>query len=63
MIAGEFRLAARLLDWTEVRVRELGRWVVGIWRTSAVGKVLVVSVAAICVAAVLYAGYILLFDG
>src|SRR5215210_6391828 len=26
MIAGEFRPIARLLDWAEVRARELGRW-------------------------------------
>ena len=29
MIAGEFRLVARLLDWAKVRARELGRWVRG----------------------------------
>jgi|ERR671916_410929 hypothetical protein len=46
MIAGEFRPVARLLDWAKVRARELGRWVRGVWRSSAAGKVLVVSVAA-----------------
>jgi uncharacterized protein (TIGR02611 family) len=63
MIAGEFRPIARLLDWAEVRVRKLAQWVRGIWRSSALGKALVVSVAAICVAAVLYAVYLLLFSG
>ena len=63
MIAGEFRLVARLLDWVEVRTRKLGRWVGGIWRSSAAGKASVVSVAAICVAAVLYVAYRLLFGG
>ena len=63
MIAGEFRPVARLLDWAEVRVRKLGRWLRGIWRSSAVGKILVVSVAAICVVAVLYVAYLLLFSG
>ena len=63
MIAGEFRPVARLLDWAEVRVRKLGRWVRGIWRSSAAGKVLVGSVAAICVAGVLYVAYLLLLGG
>jgi hypothetical protein len=38
MIAGEFRPVARLLDWAEVRAREFGRWVGGIWSSSAAGK-------------------------
>ncbi len=63
MIAGEFRPIARLLDWAEVRARKLARWVVGIWRSSAAGKALVVSVGGVCVAAVLYVAYLLLFGG
>ena len=63
MIAGEFRPVARLLDWSEVRARELGRWVGGIWRSSVAGKVLIVLVGAICVAGVLYVAYRLLFTG
>jgi Putative transmembrane protein (PGPGW) len=61
MIAGEFRPVARLLDWAEVRARGFGRWVGGIWRSSAAGKALVVFVGAILVAAVLYVAYLLLF--
>ncbi len=63
MIAGEVRPVARLLDWAEVRAREFGRWVRGIWRSSAGGKLLVVSVAAICVGAVLWVAHLLLFAG
>ena len=63
MIAGEFYPGARLLDWAEVRARKLGRWVGGVWGSSAAGKVLVVLVAAILVAAVLYVAYRLLFGG
>ena len=63
MIAGEFRLVARLLDWSEVRARKLGRWIGGIWRSSAAGKVLVVFVGAICFAVVLWVAYLLLFAG
>jgi hypothetical protein len=63
MIAGEFRLVARLLDWSEVRAREFGRWVRGIWRTSVAGKVLVVFVGSICFAVVLRVAYLLLFAG
>jgi hypothetical protein len=63
MIAGEFGPVARLLDWAEVRARELGRWVGGIWRSSVAGKVLVVLVGAICFAVVLWVAYLLLFSG
>lgn len=63
MIAGEFRPVARLLDWAEVRARKLPRWVKGVWRSSAMGKVLVVSVAAICGTVVLYVAYILFLGG
>jgi hypothetical protein len=63
MIAGEFRPVAHLLDWSEVRAREFGRWVGGIWRSSAAGKALVAFVGAICFAAVLWVAYLLLFAG
>lgn len=63
MIAGEFRPVARLLDWAEVRARGFGRWVGGIWRSSSAGKALVLFVGAICLVAVLYVVYRLLFAG
>ena len=63
MIGGEFHPVARLLDWAEVRVRKLGRWVGEVWRSSTAGKVLVVAVAAICVGAILYVTYLVLFGG
>ena len=63
MIAGEFRPVARLMDRAEVGVRKLARWIGGIGRSSALGKGLVVAVAAICAAAVLYVAYLLLFGG
>ena len=61
MIAGEFRPVARLLDWAEVRAREFGRWVAKIWKSSPAGKALVVSVGAVCAAAILWVAYLLLF--
>ena len=63
MISGEFYPVARLLDWAELRARELGRWIGGVWRSSAAGKALVASAAAILVAAILYVAYRLLFGG
>jgi hypothetical protein len=63
MIAGEFRPVARLLDWAEVRVREFGWWVGGLWRSSGAGKAMVVSVSVFCVGAVLWVAYLLLFAG
>jgi hypothetical protein len=62
MIAGEFRPVARLLDLAEVRVRKLGRWVKDTWKSSTGGKVLVVSVAAICVAVLFCVASLLLFS-
>ncbi len=63
MIAGEFGPIARLLDWAEVWARVVAKRVGDIWRSSAAGKILVVAVAAILVAAVLYVAYLLLFAG
>ena len=63
MVSGEFYPVARLLDWAEVRARKLGRWVGGVWRSSAAGKASVVLVSAILVAAALYAAHRLLFGG
>jgi uncharacterized protein (TIGR02611 family) len=63
MIAGEFRPVARLLDWVEVGARVAAKRVGDIWKSSAAGKILVVAVAAILVAAVLYVAYLLLFAG
>jgi hypothetical protein len=63
MIAGELRPVARLLDWAEVWARVAAKRVGGIWKSSAAGKILVVAVAAILVAAVLYVAYLLLFAG
>jgi hypothetical protein len=63
MIAGEFGPVARLLDWAEVWARVAAKRVGGIWRSSAWGKILVVSVGAILVATVLYVAYLLLFAG
>jgi hypothetical protein len=63
MIAGEFGPVARLLDWAEVWARVAAKRVGGIWRSSAWGKILIVSVGAILVATVLYVAYLLLFAG
>jgi hypothetical protein len=63
MIAGEFRPVARLLDWAEVWARVAAKRIGGIWKSSAWGKILVVAVGAILVAAVLYVAYLLLFAG
>ena len=63
ILAGELRPAARFLDWAEVRLRRLARFVRGVWQASVVGKISVVLVSAICVAAILYVAYLLLFGG
>jgi uncharacterized protein (TIGR02611 family) len=61
ILAGELLPAARLLDWSEVRFRQLWRFTLGVWRTNSLGKAAVVVVAAILAASVLYVAYRLLF--
>jgi hypothetical protein len=61
MLAGEFLPLARFFDRVEVRLRKLGRWTKGRWsRLPAVVKALVVLV---CVAALGYGAYLLVFSG
>jgi uncharacterized protein (TIGR02611 family) len=63
ILAGELLPAARFLDWLEVRLRKLGRFVYDVWRASVLGKIAVILVAALCVAVVAYVTYLLLFSG
>ncbi|HKH58066.1 MAG TPA: PGPGW domain-containing protein, partial [Rubrobacter sp.] len=62
ILAGELLPAARFLDWLEVWLRKLGRYVYKIWRASVWGKIVVILGAALCVAAVAYVVYLLLFS-
>ena len=61
MVAGELLPVARFLDWAEVRLRKLGRFVAEVWRGSLPAKVAIIAVAALCVAAIAYAVYYVLF--
>ena len=61
ILAGELLPAARFLDWSEVRLRQLWLFVRDVWKTSLAGKIAVVVVAAILVGAFLYVAYLLLF--
>ena len=63
MIGGEFLAVARSLDWAEVMLRKLAHFVSVVWRSSAIGKALVVLVALILVAALGYVIYAVLFAG
>ena len=63
MIAGELLPVARFLDWAEVRLRKLARFVADVWRGSLLGKVSVLTVAALCAAAIAYAIYRLFIAG
>jgi uncharacterized protein (TIGR02611 family) len=62
ILAGELLPAARFLDWLEVWLRKLGRYIYEIWRSSVWGKIAVILVSALCVAAVVYVVYLLLFS-
>lgn len=61
ILAGELLPAARLLDWLEVKLRKLWQSIQSVWRSSLVGKVVVIVVAVILAAAVFYTAYWLLF--
>lgn len=61
ILAGELLPAARLLDWSEVRLRLLWEFVLSVWRTGPFGKVSVIFVIAFLAAAFLYVAYRLLF--
>ncbi len=61
ILAGELLPAARLLDWSEVRLRQLWEFVLGVWRTGPLGKVSVIFVMTFLAAAFLYLAYRLLF--
>ena len=63
ILAGELLPAARFLDWLEVQLRRLWRFTWKAWKNSVLGKVAVVAVATICVAALTYVVYTLLFSG
>ena len=63
ILAGEVLPAARFLDWLEVWLRKLGRFIHKIWQASFLGKIAVILVAAIFIAAFVYVVYLLLFSG
>lgn len=63
ILAGEVLPAARFLDWLEVWLRKLGRFVREVWQGSVLGKIVVILVAALCVAAFVYVVYLLFFSG
>ena len=62
ILAGELLPAARFLDWLEVWLRKLWGYVHEIWRSSVWGKIAVLLVSALCVAAVAYVVYLLLIN-
>lgn len=64
MLASEFLIVARFLDWAEVKLRGLVRWAKGIWAHSSSGiKILIGLLSLICIAAVIYGAYYLIFSG
>lgn len=63
ILGGELLPAARFLDWTEVKLRKLGRFVERVWRASVWGKIAVIAVAALLVGGFIYVVYLLLFAG
>jgi sterol desaturase/sphingolipid hydroxylase (fatty acid hydroxylase superfamily) len=63
MIGGEFLTIARFLDWSEVWLRKLAHLVGVVWRSSTIGKALIVLVALALVIAFGYVIYSVFFAG
>jgi hypothetical protein len=63
MLGSEFLVVARFLDWAEVRLRKLAHLVGVVWRSSTIGKALIVLVAVILVVALGYVIYSVFFGG
>jgi hypothetical protein len=63
LIGGEFLTIARFLDWSEVRLRKLAHLVGVVWRSSTIGKALIVLVAVVLVVAFGYVIYSVFFGG
>jgi uncharacterized protein (TIGR02611 family) len=61
ILAGELLPAARLLDWSEVRLRQLWQFVEDVWRTGPFSKVSIIFVATFLATGFLYIAYRLLF--
>jgi len=61
MLGSEFLTVARFLDWAEVRLRKVAHFVEDVWRSSSVGKALIVLVALILVVAFGYVIYAVFF--
>jgi hypothetical protein len=61
LLGGEFLVVARFLDWAEVRLRKLAHFVEVVWRSSTIGKALIVLVAVSLVAAFGYVIYAVFF--
>ena len=61
MIAGESLSFARLIDRGEVRLRQMARWIVGVWVTShTLVKVSIALTVLACTAALGYGIYYLI---
>jgi hypothetical protein len=63
LIGGEFLTIARFLDWSEVRLRKLAHLVGVVWKSSTIGKALIVLVALVLVVAFGYVIYSVFFGG
>lgn len=63
IVAGELLYAARFLDWCELWIRGLTRFIRRVWRMGIAGKVAVTVVALILAAGLLYLAYYLLLSG
>jgi uncharacterized protein (TIGR02611 family) len=63
LLAQESLVAARALDWTEVRLRKIGAWAKGIWdRASMPVRALIVVVIVAVAGAAAYGAYWFMFE-
>lgn len=62
LIAQESLVAARALDWLEVRLRAIGSWALRIWKGASMPvRVLLIIVGAIIAGGAAYVAYLMMF--
>lgn len=63
LIAQESERGAKILDWTELRLRALVQWALRVWKhASAPMRAVIVLISAAVIGVVLYGAYLLLFN-
>ena len=62
LLAQESRIAAKALDWAELRVRVVVEWAIGVWKRAPLpGKIAIVLLKLVTAATAVYVAYRMMF--